>query len=533
MSVEDADRIDASACGATAPDTSGDFYKHVVQSMDEGVVIADLDEYILFANPAAGRIVDYSQRQLIGMNLSRFILQEDWSNILAETQKRILGKVSRYTTRVRRRDGDVRQVEVTFSPLRDSDGRVVGAAGVFLDVTEQRRAEQRLRQSERDKAVILSTVSELVNYQDKDLRVIWANRAAGESVGRDPAELVGRYCYEIWHGRDRPCDGCPLVRAIESGRQQEGRMTSPEGRVWNIRSYPVHGPDGQVAGAVEVTSEITEQVRAAQALQRHTERLEALRGLDKEVLNAHSLSEVCRAGLDCIARLVECSYVGVAEFDLENGRARVLATNVDDTLDSGLLKGGSSLELNKLANLKRYMQSEVCAVGDFSSVPPKGPVERNFFENGLNSYFAVPLLSEGCLIGVLCVGSEAAHAFCQEDMDIAYEVANPLAIAIDRERRERERAHLAAVVEQTNEAVAVLGPSGETIYANAAAERITGYSAGQIRQSGHEVFLADDTARLLYQQMWHELSEGRTWSGRANLRRADGSVFPADINCSP
>jgi len=58
-----------------------------------------------------------------------------------------------------------------------------------------KHTEEALRQSERDKSLILGSLSELISYQDKSLKVIWANKAAGDSVGRSPEELVGRYCY--------------------------------------------------------------------------------------------------------------------------------------------------------------------------------------------------------------------------------------------------------------------------------------------------------------------------------------------------
>lgn len=48
---------------------------------------------------------------------------------------------------------------------------------------EKRQAAKALRESEREKGLILSSLWELVTYQDRELRIVWANRAAGESVG--------------------------------------------------------------------------------------------------------------------------------------------------------------------------------------------------------------------------------------------------------------------------------------------------------------------------------------------------------------
>jgi PAS domain S-box-containing protein len=135
-----------------------------------------------------------------------------------------------------------------------------------------KRSEEALLQSEKDKSLILGSLSELITYQDKSLRVVWANKAAGDSVGLSPDELVGRYCYEIWHGRQEPCRDCPVTKSIETGRPQAGQITSPDGRVWYMRGCPVLNEQGDVVGAVEVTLEITQRKRAEEALQEREQR---------------------------------------------------------------------------------------------------------------------------------------------------------------------------------------------------------------------------------------------------------------------
>jgi two-component system cell cycle sensor histidine kinase/response regulator CckA len=133
-----------------------------------------------------------------------------------------------------------------------------------------------LCQSEHEKSTILSTISELVAYQDAHHRIIWANRAAGRSVGLAPEALVGRLCYEIWHNRTQPCEICPVARARQSGAAEEDEVGSPDGRYWHIRAYPVLGPRGAVSGVIEVTRDITDRVRAQMSLKESEERYRAL-----------------------------------------------------------------------------------------------------------------------------------------------------------------------------------------------------------------------------------------------------------------
>jgi PAS domain S-box-containing protein len=151
-----------------------------------------------------------------------------------------------------------------------------------IEVDEGRkRAEEALREAEQEKAIILDSLSELVTYQDRELGIIWANRAAGESVCLSADELVGRHCYEIWQQRSEPCIGCPVMKALETGEPHEAEMTTPDERVWLIRGYPVREEDGDIAGAVEVTLEITERKQAEETLRESEQRLKEAQAMGR------------------------------------------------------------------------------------------------------------------------------------------------------------------------------------------------------------------------------------------------------------
>lgn len=127
--------------------------------------------------------------------------------------------------------------------------------------------EKKLKRSEREKAVILDGISELIVFQDKRNRILWVNRAAAESVKQKPEQLVGRACYEVWQQRSEPCENCPVIRALKTGQPQEGTMSSYDGRFWYIRSYPIKGENGDIEGVVEVITDVTKRIEAEEALQ--------------------------------------------------------------------------------------------------------------------------------------------------------------------------------------------------------------------------------------------------------------------------
>ena len=144
------------------------------------------------------------------------------------------------------------------------------------EITERQKAEKALRKSEEEKGAILDSMSEEMVYHDKDHRIVWANRAATESLGLAPEDVVGRKCYDVFHGRTKPCPACPVVKVFETQEPQEAELTTPDRRVWFVRGFPVLDRLGAVAGVVEITLEITDRKRAEKALRESEERHRAV-----------------------------------------------------------------------------------------------------------------------------------------------------------------------------------------------------------------------------------------------------------------
>jgi len=141
--------------------------------------------------------------------------------------------------------------------------------GLTALLIQRRHAFHSLQKSEGEMSLILESLDELITFQDRKFRIIWANRAAAESVGKKTSELIGRFCYEVWHGRDRACDPCPVAKAISTGKSQKGEVTTPDGRGWLIGGYPVRDRKGNITGAVEITREVTERKRRESELAHH------------------------------------------------------------------------------------------------------------------------------------------------------------------------------------------------------------------------------------------------------------------------
>ena len=170
---------------------------------------------------------------------------------------------------------------------------------VFDVITERKMAEKALRESEakfrdlyQEFHGLLDAIPDSIMLLDKDLKVLWANKAVAGSVGETPEVLAGRFCYDLWHKRTTPCEGCPVVHSFESGKPCNETLTSVDGRVWDIRTVPLIDERGSIARVIEVKRDITEH-RKLEAQYLQAQKMESIGTLAGGV--AHDFNNILSA----------------------------------------------------------------------------------------------------------------------------------------------------------------------------------------------------------------------------------------------
>jgi PAS domain S-box-containing protein len=121
----------------------------LVDSSDEAIISKNLDGVILTWNRAAQRMFGYSQEEAIGQPITIIIppeLYEEQTDIL--TRLRAGERIEHFETRRLKRDGRFLDVSLTISPITDGGGKIIGAFKILRDITERKRAQAALRESQ-------------------------------------------------------------------------------------------------------------------------------------------------------------------------------------------------------------------------------------------------------------------------------------------------------------------------------------------------------------------------------------------------
>jgi len=119
---------------------------------------------------------------------------------------------------------------------------------------------------EKSKKDLLDLISELLILQDTEHKIIWLNKAAQKSAKNEPDEIIGRYCFKVWANNEKPCNNCPLDKALKTGKIEEGEISTSDGRQWIVKGYPIKDDKGSIINLLEVVREITGEKKLEQAL---------------------------------------------------------------------------------------------------------------------------------------------------------------------------------------------------------------------------------------------------------------------------
>jgi PAS domain S-box-containing protein len=351
---------------------------------------------------------------------------------------------------------------ITGAPLRDEDGRVVGAVMVWRDVTELRRLERELAERAGQLETTIEAIADSLHVVDTEGRLVRTNAAfrALWAVGQDndfvslpPEErtrLVGAHYPD---GRPMPQDEWPITRVLRGEMTAASApvdvvMTNLAGREMTISSSgaPIMDAAGQVVGAVLISRDVTAQ---RQLEHRAHEALGALLAMAQALVEPAGPPEPVAPRGDAVSRrlaqltcdVLGCRRVGLQVVDRQTRLVRPLAVvGLDPALEPQWWAEQEARQVRygedgDPALLARFEAGEAVVI-DLREAP-YNQVPNPY---GITTSLYAPLRVRGETVGILSLdyGGEP-HVFTTEDRALAEAVGQLAAVVIERDRLLRER----------------------------------------------------------------------------------------------
>jgi PAS domain S-box-containing protein len=390
-------------------------------------------------------------------------------------------------------DGGRKYLGTLKTPIRGTDGEVLGILGISRDLTERKLAEQGVKANEERFKNIFEHMQDGYFKAAMDGGVTLVNRSAVEMLGYDSREnLVGQnmaadiFCtpeqYEVMLCQLK--ENRSLVDYKTQFRKKSGETIVVSGNVRLVR-----GSDGQVDKIEGFLRDITARERAEEALLKEIETAQRyldVAGVMLVVIQAdHTVSLINKMG---------CNILGYSEDDI-----------VGQKWFENFLPPTMKKEMGRLFDLMLQGKAVFKEYQEY-------PLITYRRDERLISWHHILLRDEnGQVNAVLSSGEDVT----------------------ERRKAESENRKLTRAIEQSPISVVITDRNGTIEYINPYFSTITGYSAEEARGANPRILKSGETPNEDYARLWQTISSGKVWQGELRNRKKNGELFWESATISP
>lgn len=257
----------------------------IVENTHDVISRVNKDGVFVYISPSTKKITGYLPEENTGRSIFELVHPEDMKRVLTayETASKTVSP-GRVEYRYRHKDGHYIWFETTGNVLFDKRGKIAGAIFVARDITERKKAEEKMRAANQQLLNVIEFLPDATFVIDREGKVIAWNRAIEEMTGVKKENMLGQgnYAYAVpFYGTRRPLlidlvfDDNKEIRKLYDFVNREGGTFYAEVRVPSLRgrevflwgkASPLYDGKGNFAGAIQSIRDITERRRTEEQL---------------------------------------------------------------------------------------------------------------------------------------------------------------------------------------------------------------------------------------------------------------------------
>ncbi|HEV2494998.1 MAG TPA: sigma 54-interacting transcriptional regulator [Terriglobia bacterium] len=434
-------------------------WRSVFENSAIGVALTDLNGRFLATNPVYQKMLGYSEEELRTLSFLE-VTHEDYREAnWALVAELLEGKRQQFQIekQCRHKDGSLIWVHnnVSLVPGTETMPRFIMA--LSEDITERKKAEEALHNSEERVRLILDSAAEAIFGCNPQGTCLFCNPAAVRLLGYDdPSELLGKNMHALEHhtradGTPYPIEECPIYIGFQNGQgvhRDDEVYWRKDGTCFPVEfwSHPVFR-EGKTLGAVITFVDITERKQAEQALRKSEERHRTLLEINNAIITNLTKDALYQAVCEALRRVLPVDRASLALYQPDRDTLRIIALERDWGLDYF----GVGTEMNRkdshhgwvFDHQRPLLRRDVATEWEY-------PIEQRLLKTGLRSFCLAPLILEGKSIGTLGIGSDKANQYSEADAEFLCEVAGQVALAAANMKSYEEIASLKARLEKEN-----------------------------------------------------------------------------------
>jgi PAS domain S-box-containing protein len=251
-------------------------YRTLLENLPQKIFLKDRNSVYISCNENLARDLNIKPEEIAGKTDYDFFSKELAEKYRADDKRIIKSGQTKDIEEKYIQDGQEFIVHTVKTPIRDEQGNVTGILGIFWDITEQKKMEEALRESQRWQRAILNSIPDMAWLKDKESKYIAANEALCKAFGIKSEDFVGKTDLDI-----SPKDLAEKYRAddqevIKSGKRKrvEEQWGKKKGeRIWiETIKTPIFNDQGQIIGTSGIARDITERKKTEQKLRESEEK---------------------------------------------------------------------------------------------------------------------------------------------------------------------------------------------------------------------------------------------------------------------
>jgi PAS domain S-box-containing protein len=368
--------------------------------------------------------------------------------------------------RIIRPDGTQRVIESHSEIKRDHAGKPLRITSTSQDVTERRRTEDALRESQQLIEGIINAIPVRVFWKDKNLVYLGCNTVFARDAGiAEPKDIVGKDDYQMaWRDQAelyRSDDREVLDSRLPKGPIEEPQ-TTPDGSTITLLTskMPLTDPSGEIRGVLGTYIDITERKRSEKTMLRTIGALKTLSSCNMALVHACDeeslLNEICRILVTMSG--YSLAWVGFAE----DGPEKTVYAVAHGGYTNGFMEQ-SEISWDATAARRGPVGAAICTsepqlIRNAHTDPRYEPWRQSAIKTGYQSVLCLPLATGDTAFGALCMYATESDAFDDQQIrllsGLAHEVAFGILALRARTEHQQSQERLRRGMEATIEALA-------------------------------------------------------------------------------
>ncbi len=172
---------------------SEELYRTLMDNMNEAVLQVDNDDTILYVNKSFERLLGYTFDEVIGKIGYELLMDPENKYIILENNKNRKNGISeQYEISFKAKNNEYKDLLISASPIKDSNGIVIGSIGVMTDITERNKALKMLKTSEEKFRLLAENASDVIMVQNIEGEFTYISPSCFTTFEYEPVELIGK-----------------------------------------------------------------------------------------------------------------------------------------------------------------------------------------------------------------------------------------------------------------------------------------------------------------------------------------------------